>query len=91
VSFGAFRARFARSRFGRGGEAVLLRVFGRPLRCADCGRVLFVGIPVVLGGRLRVFGARESHVRVAFAAKDRLELRHAELDQCPSPDRPWVP
>ena len=86
----ALRARIARSRLGRRGEALLLRLFGRPLRCAECGRVLFDGIPVVWRGRLRVFGARESHVRVAFAAKDTLELRHVELDQCPAPDRPWV-
>jgi hypothetical protein len=80
----------ARSRIGRGAEAALLRALGRPLRCAECDRVLFRGIPFVWRGRLRIVGARESHVRIAFTAKDTLELRHVELDQCPSPDRPWV-
>ena len=84
------RDRLAWSRVGRGAEALLLRAFGRPLRCAACGRVLLEAIPFVWRGRLRIFGARESHVRVAFAAKDKLELRHVELDQCPAPERPWV-
>jgi hypothetical protein len=89
-SLRAFRTRVERSRVGRGAERWLLRVVGRPLRCAECGRVLFVGLPLVWRGRVRIVGARESHVRVSFTAKDTLELRHVELDQCPSPDRPWV-
>ena len=49
-----------------------------------------MAVPVVWRGRVKLIGARESTVRVAFATKDTLELRHAELDACPSPERPWV-
>jgi hypothetical protein len=68
----------------------LLAALGRRLRCAECGRELFVGLPVVWRGRVKLIGARESTVRVAFSTKDTLELRHAELDACPSAERPWV-
>ncbi|HEX8646066.1 MAG TPA: hypothetical protein VF715_04145 [Thermoleophilaceae bacterium] len=68
----------------------VLAAFGRPLRCATCGRELFVALPVVWRGQVKLIGARESDVHVAFAAKDTLELRHAELDACPAPERPWV-
>jgi hypothetical protein len=67
----------------------VLRVIGRDLTCAACGRPLFRGWSVVWRGRIKVIGATEP-VRVAFGARDTLELRHVELDQCPSPERPWV-
>jgi len=69
----------------------LVRVFGRPLVCGDCGRVILRAIPVVWRGRVRLVGAREHNVRVMFATKEHLEFRHVELDRCPSPERPWVP
>ena len=77
-------------RLRNGARRALLAALGRRLRCAECGRELFVALPVVWRGRLKLIGARESTVRVAFATKDTLELRHAELDSCPSPERPWV-
>jgi hypothetical protein len=90
VTLAAGMRRLGRSRIGRGAETLLLRVLGRPLRCAVCGRVLFRGLPIVWRGRVKVIGARESTVRVAFRTKDTLELRHAELGACPAPERPWV-
>lgn len=80
----------ARRRLARLALRAFLLVVGRPLVCADCGRRLFVAFPVVWRGRVKLIGARESHVRVSFHSKDTLELRHVELDQCPAPDRPWV-
>ena len=79
-----------RQRLRHGARRALLAVGGRRLRCAECGRELFVALPVVWRGRVKLIGARESTVRVAFTTKDTLELRHVELDQCPSPERPWV-
>jgi hypothetical protein len=80
-----------RRRLGRLGRRALLFVLGRPLVCAACGRRLFVALPIVWRGRVRLIGAGDSHVRVSFQSKDTLELRHVELDECPAPDRPWVP
>jgi hypothetical protein len=71
-------------------RGAVLAVLGRRLHCAACGRELFVALPIVWRGRVKLIGARESNVRVEFSAKDTLELRHLELDQCPAPDRPWV-
>ena len=68
----------------------LVRVFGRPIVCASCGRMIMRAIPVAWRGQVRLIGAREHNVRVAFASKEGLEFRHVELDRCPSPERPWV-
>ena len=68
----------------------LVRVFGRPIVCAECGRPIMRAIPVVRRGRVRLVGAREHNVRIAFASKEDIEFRHVELDRCPSPERPWV-
>jgi hypothetical protein len=68
----------------------LLRVLGRDLKCSACGRTLFRGLPIVFRGRVRIIGAEEHNVRIAWSSKNDLELRHLELDHCPSPDRPWV-
>ncbi len=69
----------------------LLAVAGRPIRCAGCGRELFRALPFVgCDGRLKLLGAREVNVRVAFRGQDSLQFSHLELDSCPSPDRPWV-
>lgn len=70
---------------------LLLRVLGRPVCCASCGRELFRALPRIRDGRLSLLGAHESNVRVAFHGKDSLQFSHFELDHCPSPDRPWVP
>jgi hypothetical protein len=85
----ALRTRLAR-RARRDPVRALVRVFGRELVCADCGRVILRAIPVPWRGRVRLVGAREHNVRVAFASKEHLEFRHVELDRCPSPERPWV-
>jgi hypothetical protein len=68
----------------------LLRVLGRPVRCAVCGRELFVAVPVMWRGELRLIGAEDQLARVAFRWKESLEFRHVELDECPAPERPWV-
>ncbi|MEA2399061.1 MAG: hypothetical protein QOK25_2617 [Thermoleophilaceae bacterium] len=77
-------------RLARGVEWAFLRLVGRQLICAECGRRLLVAFPVVWRGRVRVIGAREYNVRVSFRDKTSLEFRHMELDQCPAPERPWV-
>ena len=74
----------------RGIERVVLRILGRPVACTECGRELFVGFPVVWRGELWLIGAYDNLVRVTFSSSETMEFRHARLDQCPSPDRPWV-
>lgn len=74
-----------------GVERALVRVLGRDLVCAACGRRLFRAVPFVWKGQLKLIGAYEHNVRVSFAGKDALELRHLMLDECPAPERPWVP
>ncbi len=71
-------------------ERVLLKLFGRPIRCADCGREIFVGLPLVWRGELWLIGAYDHQVRVAWASTQTMEFRHAQLDECPAPERPWV-
>ena len=83
------RARLA-ARARRDPVRALVRVFGREIVCASCGRVIMRAIPVARRGRVTLIGAREHNVRVAFGAKESLEFRHLELDRCPSPERPWV-
>jgi hypothetical protein len=68
----------------------LLLVFGRSIVCAECGRRLCVAIPVVWRGELRLIGADDALVRIAFRWTETLEFRHVELDRCPAPQRPWV-
>jgi hypothetical protein len=51
---------------------------------------MFRAIPFVRRGRIKLYGADEHDVRVAFSAPDTLELCHVALDQCPAPERPWV-
>jgi hypothetical protein len=73
-------------------ERILVRVFGRRIVCAACGRPLFVGIPIVWRGKLLMIGLRinDPLVSVRFERKDTLEFRHGELDACPTEERPWV-
>jgi hypothetical protein len=68
----------------------IVALAGRPVRCAECGRVMFRALTFVHRGRVHVFGALEYNVRIAFADKERIEFRHLELDKCPAPARPWV-
>ncbi len=75
----------------RGLERLLLRALGRPIVCAACGRTMFVGLPVVWRGEVWLIGAHDNLVRAAFSSSETLEFRHGQLDQCPAPDRPWVP
>ena len=86
---GSLRERLA-ARARRDPVRALVRVFGRPIECAECGRPIMRAIPLVWRGRVRLVGAREHNVRVAFSSKEDLEFRHVELDRCPSPERPWV-
>jgi hypothetical protein len=69
---------------------VVLAVVGRPIRCASCGRQLFVALPFTWRGKLRVIGAKGHNVRVSFDREDSLQFSHLELDACPSPERPWL-
>jgi hypothetical protein len=68
----------------------LVRVAGRELVCADCGRPIGRAIAFGWRGGVKLYGAREINVRVAFGGRERIEFRHLELDRCPSQDRPWV-
>lgn len=71
-------------------ERLLLRLFGRPIDCAACGRRLFIGLPLIWRGELWLIGAYDHQVRVSWASSQVMEFRHAHLDACPAPDRPWV-
>lgn len=72
-------------------KRLALFALGRPIRCAECGRELFVGLPIVHRGEVRLIGLPHGLViRVAFSSTNRLEFRHVELDSCPTPDRPWA-
>jgi hypothetical protein len=68
----------------------LLGAFGRPVRCSECGGELFRAIVFVRHGRVWIYGAAESTVRVAFADREALQFRHMELDRCPTSARPWL-
>ena len=74
----------------RWAERLLLLLFGRRLRCAACGRELFVALPIVWRGRVWLIGAYDHLVRIRFSSSETIELRHAQLDECPAPERPWV-
>jgi hypothetical protein len=71
-------------------ERLLLKLFGRPINCAACGRRLFVGLPLVWRGEVWLIGAYDHMVRVSFGSSQVMEFRHAALDECPAPERPWV-
>jgi hypothetical protein len=68
------------------------RALGRRVRCAACGRPLFVALPVIWRGKLVLVGLRvqEPLVRVRFHERDSLEFFHGELDLCPTDERPWA-
>ena len=66
-----------------------LRGIGRRLlrlapavRCERCGRPLFRAIPVVVDGRVKLYGADQAIVRVAFSSRRTLVFRHEALDAC---------
>jgi hypothetical protein len=81
-----------RTRLGWHAERAVARVLGRKFLCAECGRPLFVALPVTWRGKLVLIGLRDQNrqVHVRFHRRDALEFRHVELDACPSPERPWV-
>jgi hypothetical protein len=66
----------------QGVERLVVRLLGRPVRCADCGRVLFVGRPVMWRGELWLIGAYDHLVRVSFSSSETLEFRHVRIDEC---------
>jgi|1186.fasta_scaffold730701_2 hypothetical protein len=74
----------------RGVERVVLRLFGRPITCAACGRRLFVGLPLAFRGKVWLIGAYNEVVHVSFVSSERMEFRHAHLDGCAAPERPWA-
>jgi hypothetical protein len=69
---------------------MLLGALGRPVHCSMCGQQLFVALPFVRRGELRLIGAADRNVRVSFVKEESLEFRHLELDSCPAPERPWL-
>jgi hypothetical protein len=74
----------------RGIEWLLLKLLGRPITCAACGKPLFVGLPLVWRGELWLIGAYDHQVRVSFVSSQTMEFTHVELDQCATPARPWA-
>ncbi|HKN67166.1 MAG TPA: hypothetical protein VJW73_12880 [Gemmatimonadaceae bacterium] len=74
----------------RGVERIVLRLLGRPVVCAACGRQLFKGLPLVWRGKVWLIGAYNETVHVSFVSSERMEFRHAHVDGCATPDRPWV-
>jgi hypothetical protein len=71
-------------------EGVLVRLLGRPVRCAACGGELFRGFPVVWRGELWLIGTYGHEVATAFTSSETIEFRHAQLDECPTPQPGWV-
>jgi hypothetical protein len=65
-------------------KQVLLLVFGRPVRCATCGWVAFVCVPVVRRGRLVVYGICTEFI-VEWDSTNALRFRHVDLDRCRRP------
>jgi GT2 family glycosyltransferase len=63
-------------------RAGIVDKLGRPVRCEICGQVLFRGLPVVWGGRLKVLGAERILVRVDWDKMNRMSFRHVERDRC---------
>lgn len=68
---------------------MILRRVGRALlrrapvvRCARCGKPLFRAVPVIAGGRLRLYGAERSVVRVEWTSRHTLAFRHEAADAC---------
>jgi hypothetical protein len=59
----------------------LLRV-APAVRCERCGEELFRALPVLSGGRLRLYGAERALVRVAFSSRRTLVFRHEAIDAC---------
>jgi hypothetical protein len=74
----------------RGVERLLLRLLGRPVACAECGRELFRALPLVWRGELWIIGGYDHVVRAEFNSSETLQFRHCQLDECPSAERPWV-
>jgi hypothetical protein len=73
-----------------GVQRIMLRVLGRPIICADCGRELFRGLPLAWRGQVWLIGAYDHDVHVSFVSSERMEFRHAHLDGCATSERPWV-
>jgi hypothetical protein len=69
---------------------LLIGALGRPIACSACGRTIFKGFPYVLRGKLRLVGADRHLVHVSFDDQNTLRFRHGSLDECPTPDRPWL-
>ena len=72
-------------------QRLLVRALGRPIVCAACGRQIFKGLPLVWRGQVWLIGAYDHAVRVSFTSSETLEFRHAQIDECPAPERPWIP
>lgn len=59
----------------------LLRV-APAIRCERCGEPLFRALPVLVDGRVRLYGAERAIVRVTFSSRRTLAFRHEALDAC---------
>ena len=71
-------------------ERLLLKLFGRPIKCAACDRRMFIGLTLVWRGELWVIGAYDHELRVSWVTTQTMEFRHVRLDECPAPERPWA-
>lgn len=60
----------------------LVRLFGRPVRCEECGEILFRGLPFIWRGKLKLLGAESELVRADWDKMNRLTLRHVERGRC---------
>ena len=63
---------------------LLLRALGRPVHCELCGETVFLAIPIVHRGRVKLIGAESALVRVDFDSMNHLSFQHVEADRCPS-------
>ena len=58
---------------------------GRPVRCEECGEILFRGIPFIWRGRLKILGAESEAVRVDWDKMNRMVFRHVDVYRCGRP------
>jgi hypothetical protein len=65
-------------------KRLVLRVFGREVRCELCGGPLFRARPFVSSGRVKLQGAEDALVRVDFDSMNTLVFRHVEAEHCPA-------
>jgi GT2 family glycosyltransferase len=66
----------------RRARTTVIEKVGRPVHCEACGGLLFRGLPLVWGGRVKFLGADRVLVRADWDKMNRMTFRHVERDLC---------